>query len=292
MIVLSIVEGLVDEAIAHDFDDIRRPIDVLRQYRRLLLTCKTFYDIIQNHRISVSIIVSMDDTSFNVLGGRDCDTFDYDAMEEGYSTRFDKFSSFFMSWQLEVITWPRVLDYDENFPSEYIDPQHEELGNFHLNPRLDLDYIGRFEWTDIYPRVLLLLREFLENNGKKVDTFRRGEKGINGFSIGNYNHEGTMSAIDHPTWYYSIENWWHSRDPSVNGLQVCDEVKEWWVWNDWIGDKLYFSGYVGEKAWVFDAAWGIVYSTFGRPKELGDRSLFEDIYHVSCVHCGSGLLMD
>ena len=293
MIVLNIVEGLIDETIAHDFDDIRRPVDVLRQYRRLLLTCKTFYDIIQNHRINVSIIVDIDDTSFNVLGGRDYDTFDYGDVEDGYSMRFGKFSSFFMLWQLEVITYHRqIFHVDKKMPSKYIYPQHEELGNFHLNPRFDLDYISRFRFSAIYPRVLLLLRQFLEQNSKKIDTFQKGERGINGFSVGNYIHEGTLSAIDYPKWFYSIGNWWHMDDPSINGFQVCDEVKEWWVWEEWNGRMRYFSGYVGEKAWVFDTICGIVYTTFGRPKEIVDRSLFEDIHDFNCVHCGSDLLMN
>ena len=105
----------------------------------------------------------------------------------------------------------------------------------------------------------------------------------------SYNHEGTVSAVDYPGSNYSIENWWHIQDPSINGFQVCDEVKEWWVWDDWLEGKLYLSGYVGEKAWVFDATCGIVYSTFGRPKAIGDRSLFDDIGDFNCVHCGSDL---
>ena len=186
MIILDIVEGLVDEAIGHGFQYTRPPIDVLKQYRRLLLTCRTFYDIIQNHTTNLSIIIDSYDPNFEILRGRECDTFDYEDVEEGYSTRFDGFSSFFMSWQLEVITFRRqIFCDDKNSPSKYIYPQHEELGNFHLNPRLDLDYIRRFQYlSNIYPRVLLLLRQFLEQNGKKIDTFPRGEKGVNGFSIG------------------------------------------------------------------------------------------------------------
>jgi len=97
---------------------------------------------------------------------------------------------------------------------------------------------------------------------------------VNGFRIGRYSHEGTVSAINSPECQYSTGNWWHIHDPSINGFQVCDEVKEWWVWEGWLTDQLYFSGYVGDKARVFDATWVIVYSTFGRPKAVGDRSLF------------------
>jgi hypothetical protein len=145
MIVLNIVEGLVDETIGHGFHYTRPPIYVLKQYRRLLLTCKTFYDIIQNHKTKLSILVYTGDGGFEVLRGDEWDNFDYVDVEEGYSTRFDRFSSFFMSWQLEVITYRRKIYLDEeNLTSKYIDPQLEELGNFHLNPELDSDYIRRF----------------------------------------------------------------------------------------------------------------------------------------------------
>jgi hypothetical protein len=289
MIVLNIMDELVDNAIGHGFHYARRPIDVLKQYRRLLLTCKTFYDIIQNHETKLSMIIDVVDTKFDVLRGRECDTFDYDEVE-GYSSTFDRISSFFMSWQLEVLTCRRkIYSNEETSPSAYIYPQRQELGNFHLNPKLNLHYIWRFQWSDIYPRVLLLLSPFLERNAKKVDTFPGGEKGSNGFSIGDYSHEGTVRCIDHPIWQYSIENWWHIDDPSINGFQVCDEVKEWWVWENWSIDQIYFSGYVEDKAWVFDATQGIVYTTFGLPKEIGDRLLFLDIHDLNCVHCGSEL---
>ena len=109
---------------------------------------------------------------------------------------------------------------------------------------------------------------------------------MNGFRIGRYGHDGTVSAIDYPENRYSIGNWWHINDPSINGFEICDEVREWWVWEDaW--RNLYFSGYVGDKAWVFDATRGIVYTMFGRPKAIGDRSLFPGINNFICLHCGS-----
>ena len=146
MIVLNIMEELVDETIAHDFHRRRRPIHVLKQYRRLLLTCKTFYDVIQNHNTKLSIVVDHCDGGFVVLRGHVCDPFDFDAGDEGYFNTFEKFSSFFMSWQLEVVTRCRVKYLDEeNLTCKYIDPQFEEAGNFHLNPELDLDHIWTFQ---------------------------------------------------------------------------------------------------------------------------------------------------
>src|SRR5271167_4422669 len=55
-IVLEIITSLVDEVIDDDFDDSLPPINVLKQYRSLVLTCKTFHDIIQYAKTQITIM--------------------------------------------------------------------------------------------------------------------------------------------------------------------------------------------------------------------------------------------
>ena len=71
----------------------------------------------------------------------------------------------------------------------------------------------------------------------------------------------------------SVNCWQCEEDPSINSWDIAEEVNEWWMWGD-MRQELYFSGYVGTKAWIVDVHAQLVRWNFGtgrRSKWIGKR---------------------
>jgi len=269
-IVLEIITSLVDEVIDDDFDDSLPPINVLLQYRNLVLTCKTFHDIIQYAKTQITIMTYTDDFLFNFVvwwGDQDTDhdyTFgDHDAQwpKEYYTRTSLSFLDFFRYWQIKVARREMYLEFDSIIPM---------VGRFHLNPWFSGQDVSVLCSKHEDTKFLQLLGRYFYSSGRRQAVSPQDQPQNRVWSITqmwskvptDFEFDQYVSSVDdHDLSWKSVGKWWSERDDTICGERVSAEVKEWWVWTR--PGILCFAGYVGYEAWVYDALSDCVLSSKG-----------------------------
>jgi hypothetical protein len=271
MILMDIMTSLINAVAMDMFEDDYRPISVLRQYRSLVLTCKTFYQIIRDTRTEITIMGT--DHGFLVWWGTEEDA--PDEAEDGGQTH-ESFSELLKAWQIEALRrdlWIEGID---------VKARVQQLGKFYANPVLTACDVKEIAVDEQINTWLLMLGQYFADRSREItlaDNLKKRWKFKDQFQNylnEIYTHDGYVSVVeDVIDPFMSVENWSYQDDEEVSGLNISVDVKEWWV--IFSGEReLYFAGYAGGNAWVFNAQSRRVYSNAGRWRRLGKRPSWDD----------------
>jgi hypothetical protein len=188
---------------------------------------------------------------------------------------YHSIAKFLMDWQIEKY-------YQAMFarPRKYIKRFLEECGKVYLNPQFTTKDLGCVRGgLELIP-LLLRFKRFFESRKEDVLKFSYGSF-IEDF-VSCTSPEGcchvTYSVEEHVSItldrsanrLISVAHWECEDDDTITNKMVTEEVTEWWIYTDW--GELFFVGYEGEKAWLFDAQTEEVHTNFGLSYRIGKKA--------------------
>ena len=294
-VVIMIVEAILNDIVDHLIEDLpQRPITIFGQYRALLLVCKTFKSIVTQTRIIVSIT---EDRRYGMAAWHGDGEFEepvhrtqkptinyfrygYNLQYHEYedSTEYYSVGPFLWSWQQLYVRYLNIKDFSKVI---------KDVGKFYLSPTFTSHELSELlcrNTVEDKPTLLLRLGQLLESKKQRATSIERIQYNYwftNSRAANTVNTEGNVSNIKgRDVTMNSVGNWSRKDDLNVSGSKVATEVREWWMWGEMIeghravNPELFFSGYVGAKAWVMDVNRKTVHKNFGRgrrSKRIGRR---------------------
>jgi hypothetical protein len=235
MVVEQSIIDLINNVINDKFNRNLQPIDLLRHYTNLLLTCQYFHTIIQS--FNSPITMTIDDKGkylFIKWGLRGPPTNRADRITREYHS----IAKFLMDWQIEKY-------YQAMFarPRKYIKRFLEECGKVYLNPQFTTKDLGCVRGgLELIP-LLLRFKRFFESRKEDVLKFSYGSF-IEDF-VSCTSPEGcchvTYSVEEHVSItldrsanrLISVAHWECEDDDTITNKMVTEEVTEWWIYTDW-----------------------------------------------------------
>ena len=274
-----VVKNLFDRMITPEV-----PISILREYRALVLTCKTFKLSLENMQpkaaMQLPIELPSEYSEFEVrryFVPRISFVND-DNIEGDRRVIVTTWRDIFMVYQKLMVR----LAFD-NFQNDHVD----KLGKFWLNKYLKLsDLTGIFSAcskTTVAGLILLLgpvvQRQGLPHHEVRSRSFRYASHWIGRFRRSKKYPLGEVNRAIKTRWehavscgrmIFSVRDW---STPNMSSIEISPDVKEWWVWYKSVTCPRLrvISGYHEDKAWV---CWGgeKLYTNFEQSEQIG---LFE-----------------
>jgi hypothetical protein len=280
-IILSyVIKKLFDRMITQEV-----PVSILREYRALVLTCKTFKLSLENMRPKAAMLPLKRPFEYPEFDGHKPRylvpkiSFVYDDNIEGHG------SNIFTTWRDIFMIYQKLmarLAFD-NFQDDHVN----KLGKFWLNKYLklsDLREIFSGCPESVVAGLILLLGPVVKRQGRpphelRSQSFRNAYHWINRFTRDKKYPLGEVCRAIKTHWeetvscgrlVFSVRDW---GTPSMSSIEISPDVKEWWVWyksDEYFGQRV-ISGYYEDKAWV---CWGgeTLYTNFEQSEQIG---LFE-----------------
>jgi hypothetical protein len=280
-IILSyVIKKLFDRMITQEV-----PVSILREYRALVLTCKTFKLSLENMRPKAAMLPLKRPFEYPEFDGHKPRylvpkiSFVYDDNIEGHG------SNIFTTWRDIFMIYQKLmarLAFD-NFQDDHVN----KLGKFWLNKYLTLsDLMGIFSGCSktTVAGLILLLGPVVQREGRphhevRSHSFRYASQWIGRFTRSKNYPLGEVNRAIKTHWgdavasgklIFSVRDW---STPNMSSIDISPDVKEWWVWyKSGSYPKLrVISGYHEDKAWV---CWGgeSLYTNFEQSEQIG---LFE-----------------
>jgi hypothetical protein len=252
----EIMEDLVDSIIARQYEDSRNfyPIEILKQYRSLLLTCTTFHTIVRRLTPVISLTTAVDLDKIYLWRG---DAIDNPVLDRPYKDvqTFGSYNGFLSV--LQIVSLRRYILFHKGTNVFKLIRRH---GRFYLNPGYRLHDL--FEISKIPdPQFLLLLGPFFEARRQICTPRSPPHELLNRchqiFDVGEC---ASVLQDDGSKKLRSVTSWKCRNDEILSGSNISEDVKEWWVWGESRWENLYFVGYAGMNAWVLEVRTRTLYS--------------------------------
>jgi hypothetical protein len=255
--------------------------EILGQYVNAVLTCHYFKSVLYNTRVKIIVPTGAEFLPSHV-----------DSRDEAESQVIHH--TFVQALQQYQIFYLRKMG--PAMSTFYI---KRFFGNFHLNPMftdLDIDHLHQDDTEDWIDFLLLLgpcMRvhaHTYEGKHSEQPWTTAGKSLISSCNREPSHQKRILELItlelkslmlpvnnaDRVMWHelvdmrkHSVKGWSYIDDHRITGQSVAKEVEEWWVWPTmWLSDRLLFSGYCGDKAWVVDAHELMVYTNFEEPRSI------------------------
>jgi len=292
---VEVINMILHEAVTQLVDDMKSlalPISILRDYRSLLLTCKHFRSYLYNasprYAMSYTINLEPSDDEYHVpriwqvaSNTPNCPNAPNFRIATSYTEIFQVYQKLSIRYADMNFWQTPILD--------------DKQGKYWLNALIemvDLAHIFTFDAPgSTVAGLLLLLGPILLLHKARTPTHLK--HWVRSIKVDEWISEakkdlryifGEVVHVMKPRWdelcrySCSVKDWSAPHDSGLTSGVVAPEVLEWWVWrgcsegSDCDG---FVSGYIGDKAWVFQMNEARLYTNFEPVERVGEFEFVE-----------------